>query len=125
MHLEKKGEPDIDAENVKAADRTVTAQVNIPQEKQGVWNIAVDDGAKSIAVAQLELKSELPTPKVTAISPNPLNPTGQAQNLTLTESNLGRITKLHFDKQGEAAIVAENVKAGDTVTAQVNLRFDK
>jgi hypothetical protein len=53
LHLEQKGAADIDAEQVAATDTTVTAQVKIPPDKTGTWNVVVDDGAKSITIAHV------------------------------------------------------------------------
>jgi hypothetical protein len=56
LHLEQKGDTDIDAEQVAATDTVVTAEVKIPTGKKGTWNVVVDDGAKSVTIAHLEVK---------------------------------------------------------------------
>src|SRR6202035_5980706 len=38
LHLEKKGEPDINASSVKAADKSLTAQITIPKGETGSWD---------------------------------------------------------------------------------------
>lgn len=66
-----------------------------------------------------------PVPQLTSISPNPLKPGGDAQTLTLTGSNLGKIADLHLEQKGAADIEATDVTVTDsTVTAKVKIPAD-
>jgi hypothetical protein len=58
LHLEQKGSADIDANNVVATDTTVTAQVTIPSDKTGHWDVVVDDGTAAITISHIEVKED-------------------------------------------------------------------
>jgi hypothetical protein len=79
-------------------------------------------GANSVASANAAaLGQQNGDPKVTSISPNPIPPSDAPQTLTLTGSNLGKITQLHLEQKNQPDIAAQGVNHPNdsTVTAQV------
>jgi hypothetical protein len=55
LHLEQKGQPDIDATDLKAAATSVIAQINIPRGKTGTWQVVVDDRSLAVTLHPIEI----------------------------------------------------------------------
>jgi hypothetical protein len=68
VHLERKGESDIDAASVDGKDGLLTAQITIPKDKTGIWNVVVNDGQQAVTIATLELKPDVAAPSTQAQS---------------------------------------------------------
>ena len=54
LHLERKGQADIDAASVKATDTSVTAQITLPAGSQaGRWDVVANDGASATTIGSI------------------------------------------------------------------------
>ena len=58
LHLERKGQADIDAASVKATDTSVTAQITLPAGTEaGRWDVVANDGASAITIGSITVSA--------------------------------------------------------------------
>ena len=57
LHLEQKGQADIDGQDVKSTDGTVTAKITVPAGASGKWDVVLSDGTHAVTISEIEIKS--------------------------------------------------------------------
>jgi len=55
LHLEKSGEPDINASSVKSTDKSISAEITIPKGESGSWAVVVVDGSHAVTIGKVEI----------------------------------------------------------------------
>jgi hypothetical protein len=85
LHLEAKGQPDIDAIGpVDAKEGVLSTQINIPKDKSGIWNVVVNDGQQAVTIGTLEIKPAAATPP----------PAARAEAAAAPQTNAGDLSAM-------------------------------
>jgi hypothetical protein len=62
LHLEQKGQPDIDATLVKVTDTSLTAQITIPTGKTDRWDIVANSGSQATTIGTIDITAPAASP---------------------------------------------------------------
>jgi hypothetical protein len=55
LHLEQKGQPDIDATLAKVTDTSLSAQIAIPKNNSGKWDVVVNEGPQAATIGTIDV----------------------------------------------------------------------
>jgi hypothetical protein len=117
LHLEQKGKPDIDAKLIKVTDASLAAQIAIPKDRTGKWDVVVNDGPQATTVGTVDVAP------VTAPQAGD-SPTPQQQK---TDAGTGGpadgSTDLVANGQGGAALAALFTAVNATLSPTINPAF--
>jgi hypothetical protein len=120
LHLEKKGEPDINASSVKPADKSLTAQITISKDKTGTWDVVVDDGSHAVTIGKIEVvpsAATQPDDATKAKDEPPSENAGAGQQPADSKFIPAALVR------PDAAIFGEAILASATVPSTINTAF--